>query len=353
MFRQLDPERVRAFGLKLAQHPRRRVGRDALWKAFASAFPTRPQHPEESRWLVEALRQLEAQGILKLPSERGSRWDRSLAVAVPKAVDLRGGPARTRDASWKSFPWHPRLAWVADLRHLPPGAEAFLRRVHECLVQGSFAQAAPFKYRSLQLTGDEKRLALLSKSVLFAPGRLDLDLLGCLREVAPLAIDRIGASPKLILFENEGPFWVAREVLRRHSDRPYGLVGHGAGGQLPASLPYLLTLEPRLESIDYVGDLDIPGLEIAVRAVAASQRLGLPPLTAAPGVHAAMLASAAAFGRPGGWPARHRRVLDPALLAFLPEDVREFVANVLKGSRRIPEEVLGPKELDLLWTGNA
>lgn len=350
MRHHLDPDRVQAFGAKLAQHPSRRVNSASLWKAFAFAFPSRPQGPEEGEWLVEALQELEAKGVLKLPSLNGDRWDRATAVAIPKAVDLVAPAKEAQSKAWKTFPWHPRLSWVGDLRHLSFEQETFLHKVHDGLVHETFSKFAPMKYRSLQLTGDEKKLSVMAKSCLFQKGRLDLELLGCLKEIPPIAIDRVGGSQSLILFENQASFWVAREVLRSMPNPPYGLVGYGAGERLPAAVRYLSVLEPRIEKIDYVGDLDIPGLEIANQALVATQQLQLPSLKAAPGMHAAMLRAAKAFGHPNGWPVKnHGPLSNRSLLAFLPLDIQGSAREILEGRKRIPEEVLGPDEMAEVW----
>lgn len=67
-------------------------------------------------------------------------------------------------------------------------------------------------------------------------------------------------------------------------------------------------------------------------------------------MYRAMLTGAAAFGMPSGWPAAGRRLRDEAHLSFLPEDVRAEVSAMLSQGRRIPEEVLGPREVKELWT---
>ena len=61
------------------------------------------------------------------------------------------------------------------------------------LVEGWFEASEPLKYRSLQLTGDEKRLQKLCKCRLFGPGRLTLDMLGC--EATDLSLYRRIAHP--------------------------------------------------------------------------------------------------------------------------------------------------------------
>src|SRR5258708_1068886 len=133
-------------------------------------------------------------GVIGLPAPGGQRWDRRSQPAVPTAVDQAELNGRPRGDEWRRFPWHPTLAWVLDLSRLSSDAETFMRRVHDGLVRDSFRHPAPLKYRSLQLTGDEKRLSLLARTTLFAPGRLSLPLLGCLPARGPLAWAKVGDS---------------------------------------------------------------------------------------------------------------------------------------------------------------
>lgn len=349
---ELDSERVAEFGRLLSASPRRRIDQRTLWSAFATAFPGRPQGTEERRWLAAALERLAGQGIVRLPASGGTRWDKSFGTPVPLSVDLPASSAPAPARGWRSFPWHPSLAWVSSLRHLPADQERFLLKVHEGLVNDWFREPAPLKYRSLQLTGSEKRLALLLRSPLFAEGRLSLKLLGSYSELLPLAWASVSDVPRAIVFENAGPFFVARAVLTKLKNPPYGVVAYGGGKSLLASLPHIATIGRQLEAIHYVGDLDSPGLEIAAAAQKIAQTSGLPPFSAAPMVHERMLHAAARLGMPNGWPASGPAAglgKPAALLSFLPESLNATVAGILRASRRVPEEVLGPNELTSLW----
>jgi hypothetical protein len=163
------------------------------------------------------------------------------------SVDLLGAQDTPRARQWRTFPWHPRLQWVADVVSLSEQAEAFLRRVHEGLVSGRFSQPAPLKYRSLELTGDEKALADLAKTRLFGTGRLDFELLGCIDDLPPLAWQRVAGAPSLIVFENTGAFAVARRILASLPRPPYGLVACGEGARFQRSLLQLRDIDGPLE----------------------------------------------------------------------------------------------------------
>ena len=316
---------------------------------FAEAFPGRPQGAEERRWFLEALRALEARRVVRLPAETGARWNTTFAPAVPTSVDLAvaGEPSSAR--AWKAFPWHPTLSWIANLIHLPIEHERFLLKVHEGLVNGWFSRSAPLKYRSIQLTGDEKRLGLLAKSALFGEGRLTLDLIGCLQEIPPLAWASVSDNQAAIIFENAGPFSVARDVLGQMATSPYGIIAYGGGNGLLTSLPHLRSIGRPVGIIHYVGDLDLAGLEIALAARDVARRHGLPEILPAPGAHLKMLASARALGASNGWKTasmnRHRPERLDTALKFLPEDARLLARPIITARNRVPEEVLGPDEL--------
>jgi hypothetical protein len=345
---QLDPARVEDFGRRLTALPRLRVDQQSLWKAFAEAFPARPQGAEERIWLLAALDSLAREGLIALPSTRGNRWDKNLGVAVPSSVNVVAAQAPGAGREWRSFPWHPKLQWVADLKTVPSEHLAFLHSVHAALITGGLRGQAPSKYRSIQLTGDEKALVRLCRTKLFGPGRLSLDLLGCILEVTPLAWDDLGSQPVLLVFENVGPFSTARQVLAELPEQPYGAVACGEGTRFVSSVQYVATLPRRFERIEYVGDLDHEGLRIAAAVTGRAARLGLPALHPAAGVHEAMLKSAAAFGHPLGWPDPNSTIRK-SVADFLAGSLAEKVREIIRAKRRVPEEVLGPEEFMALW----
>lgn len=349
---ELDAARVAEFGRLLAASGRQRVDSRSLWGAFAAAFPSRPQGIEERRWLSAALEQLANQGIVRFPAKGGRRWDKTFGTPLPLSIDLpRNSPPPT-ERRWRSYPWDVRLAWVASLRALRSDQERFLLKVQEGLVNDWFRDQAPLKYRSLQLTGSEKRLAAYLRTPLFAEGRLSLQLLGAYAEVLPLAWAPVGSAPSVIIFENAGPFFVAHAVLSGMEHPPYGLVAYGGGKGILASLPHIATLGRAVEAIHYVGDLDLHGMAIATAARKIAERRGLPPVVPAPGIHKKMLEAAKTLGAPDGWAISKKR--DDArlrdALAFLPENVRTPILGIIRAGRRVPEEVLGPKELRSLWS---
>lgn len=351
----LDPADLERFATLVREAARARLRRSDLWAAFATAFPARPQGAEERRWFRAVLDAAAADGVLRLPAPTGLGWDRTQEPALPASATVVRGPLPRRDTTWRRFPWHPALAWVAELRTLTPDQAAFLHRVHDGLRVNRFEEKAPLKYRSLELTGHEKRLQALARTTLFGEGRLSLELLGCLPEWLPLAIERVGTRPVALVVENAGPFEVVSRVLRDIPNPPYGAVAFGDGGRVERSLPRLGTVIPDLVRIEYLGDLDWPGLRIARGASRVAAATGLPVVVPAQAAYSAMLKAAEHLGVPDGWagnsdkPPRNTN----QLLTWVPVDVREQVRKILIAGHRLPEEVLGPKELRALWASAA
>lgn len=351
---ELDARRLDQFERSLVSGAALRVDSKGLWRALATVFPHRTPGPAERRLLLTALRAVEAGGSIRLPPEHGKRWDRSIAPAVPTSIDVirdQSAPARF---PWRTFPWHSNLHWVAQCRYLSSQQVDFLRRVHEGFVNGVFREQAPMKYRSLQLTGDEKLLASLATTSLFGPSRLTLAQLACLPDALPLAWEAVADGGRMVIFENAGPFAVARRVLLELSTKPYDLVAYGGGRGVLAALAHIKTIEPRVETIHYVGDLDHAGLDISWSARACARELGLPAVVSADELHRQMLLAAAAFGHPNGWPAQSAQAVGDrdTILGVVASSLRNRVQAVLTAGCRIPEEVLGPDEFREAWSNS-
>jgi hypothetical protein len=349
----LPPDAVQTFLHCLASAPGRRLESGRLWECFRQAFPYRPGGAENRKWLWIVLEEAADQGIIRFPSQRGNCWDRTLEPLLPTVVWKNKAQETRRVESWREYPWLPQLAWVAHLPTLSEEHEAFLKHVLQALREGQLRQQAPLTYRSLQLTGNEKRLGELLHTALFRPGRLSLELLGCVPDIPPLALEEIGEASAVLVFENAAAFRTASRVLKQYAHPPYGLLGFGAGAAFERSIRHIQFLKRRVERIEYVGDLDRPGLRVARNAARLANAENLPPIQPARGLHRAMLQSIQQFGYPNGleYDARERRKVpgDEELVGWLPEDVRAECLMMVRAGNRIPEEVLGPDELQRVW----
>jgi hypothetical protein len=348
-----DPERLQKFVdlLSELETSRVRIPIEDLWKIFNEAFPHRPRGAEVRSWLLTALREAATRNVIKIPVEHGKRWDRTLQPPIPTSIDRIIAPPLPPNNEWRRFPWHPRLSWVADLKGITPEQEEFLRKVHKGLVRGSFDELAPLMYRSLELTGHEKTLKALTKTVLFEEGRLSLDLLGCIPRIPPLVAETICDRPIAIVFENIESFQVARNVLTAMSNPPYGMVAYGGGRSFQQSIRNFGSMNRSIERIEYVGDLDRAGLSIAMAATKIALEQGFPPVMPARGIHHVMIQSSLNFDRPLGLlnQKQDSDKHDEVIITWLPADIRQEVLMILRARRRVPEEVLSYGAMQKLW----
>jgi hypothetical protein len=352
----VDPVRMDDFALRLAElpGPKTTVEPEVFWRVFIKAFPHRPRGDESRRVLLRALRYAEEKGVIRIPPSHGKLWERAFAPALPRCV-YRVDDRPAADRSWRDYPWGKDLQWVRRLPSLTRDELSLLKRVHEGIRDGIFLDPVPLKNRSLQLTGHEKRLAKMAKGRLFGPGKLSLEVLGCLPdEHPPIAWYAIASDPSVLVVENKTAFSVIRGVLRSLPEPPYGMVAYGGGNAFMQSVQDLAQIGRPVHIIHYIGDLDRPGLFIARTAAATARRAGLPPVIPAPALHRLMLDAAARMGHPNGM--EYKEVSgtilesDDELLSWLPEDVRAGVASILNLGRRVPEEILLPRDLRGVWT---
>ena len=343
-----------SFATALADHLAIRINQRELWAAFARSFPRYPAGMTSRAWLLAALEDAERRGVIKLPPRHGRRWEHVAEPALPKHV-TRIAETITASSEWRSWVWHPALAWVPTMTQLSEDEVVFLRRVHERLVGGTFARWAPLRHRSLVLTGNEKRLAALLTGRLFAPGRLTLELLGTEPDIPPLAwtIIRHVEQPRVLVFENSGPCDLAVRILTESARGAWDVVVYGGGRPFSSAVMRLRTLSP--SAIAYVGDLDPYGVAIAQAADQAAQRCGLPRVVPAPGFHAAMIAAAIELGVPDGWlpdeerAARIRQIAaNSSTTTWLPASVLPDFTRIAQRGHRIPEEVFGPTNIEPL-----
>jgi hypothetical protein len=335
----LDSARLGRFIDRLRSGKRTTVRLAEIWSSFAATFSDLPEGPQRRVWLLTLLKELEQAGQIALPVSHGRQWDCTSDVALPMVVRLAQDRSNGAAFDWKNHPWHPKLQWVLERRHLGADDVKFLLRINQGLVEGWFAEREPFKYRSLQLTDDEKRLSRLACGALFGLGKLSLELLGCEEEVLPLATARISTEPMMLLFENAASFMVARSILLQSPSTGIGCLGYGAGNQVLKSVGYFSMIEPPLREILYVGDLDGEGIQIASAVSRVSKEVPVRPATR---LHVAMFEAAASLGAPSGWPVRDDNPSGCYQTAFdfLDEDVRSRASQLVKSGRRIPEEVI-------------
>lgn len=118
--------------------------------------------------------------------------------------------------------------------------------------------------------------------------------------------------------------------------RDIGVVVYGAGRAFCASVTYLADLDPDVKQAYYFGDLDTAGLSIPAGAHVVGEAAGTAPVIPAFGLYRALLASP------------HRRPATPVssaaasgLVAWLPEEMRAEVSELLISGQWVPQEAVG------------
>lgn len=324
-----------------------RVGISALRAAFARHDPTGATSAGSRHRLGEAVQALAAQGLITLPASR-TCWERHVEPALPNWVQRPPTPRAAR-------PTGPPRVWRAELARA--GAQArttteveVVSAVETFLARGGADRPlVPYRERSVEVFGHEKRLDSLLGTRLFRGGALSLGLLRCYRPALPLAAQLLataaaGEAVALLLTENHHTYSSLLEAGRARvaaGDRRVLAVGYGSGNQLAASISGAAQLAPVPVRLAYFGDLDLPGLDIAARVSAAAVTAGLPPVRPARTLYEALLEHA----RPQpGSPVEPASARDAARW-LEDEALQDAVVGLLTRGHRIAQEQLGGERL--------
>jgi hypothetical protein len=312
---------------KERRHPR-------LRELYVSTFPDRAADGARDDHLAALLVELERAGALRRSKKAGP-------APLPALVtlDRPRGPRRVLGGDLPVF--HPALEAARDLRPgLLPGELEVIERINAFLVDQADAPVVARRERSFALFGDEKRLDVLRRSVRFARFVED-ELLRCVDTPLPFAWVRVRQrdDARLLIVENSATFDSLAVVLDDVADPPFDIVVWGAGGAIRDTLPFARRLPEhagiaRVASIAYFGDLDPPGVQIAVEAARVAATLHLPPVRASTGLYRAL---AAASPAPYG---SAYRPYTPVELEWLPPDVARRAVALHAARQRVPQEAL-------------
>jgi hypothetical protein len=324
--------RARRLAETLSGWPRQRVQLDELWRILDQADPTTRTDTRRRRTLAGLITELVAAQVVALPAARS--YDYSELPALPGFLTVRR--AVKASAAERPIVWHPALTWVPSAGLTRPQA-ATMQRVNDWLHDSRDPLVVPARERSLQVFGDEKMLDRLAGSALFGPGRLTMELLRCRRVSPRLHCEPAGDGDLLLVVENSDTFDSLLTVLRDRGGHQVGLVGWGAGTGFEASVLSIAGLERPIAEVRYFGDLDENGLRIPASATILAQGAGLPAVSPATGLYAAMLRLA---HRQAG----QRKVPIEAaadLSTWLDPAHRETAVKLLSAGERLAQEAVG------------
>ncbi len=319
---------------RLREWPRRRVKIAELERMLLDAEPDLQFSPERRSRLAALASELAQAGTASLPA--AGSWDRSARPALPRFLTLPARPGGPGLADGSQVAWRAELAWAASERFTQSHFEA-LQAVNAFLRDGGAGRPkVPARERSVQLFGDEKRLDRLQGSMLFAPGRLTLDLLACEQVRTPFVWQRTGPGPDVLVLENSHTYHSFARALA-DAGSAAGAAVYGAGRHFESSVHFLADLPFPARRVLYFGDLDAAGLQIPASASRSAQAAGLPAVQPAAGLYELLLAC--------GRPAPSSGPAGPAPAAWLPEHLREPAARLLQAGQRIAQEWAGTEAL--------
>jgi hypothetical protein len=280
--------------------------------------------------------------------EQAGRWSATRTTTVrrgrttlPKSVMLpRAGPPGDKlrlvgvPLRQELAPWATTLPLSSSQRDLLLAVNDWLKRTN-----GGNVPIIAAAERAYELVRDEKAFDSSPPrggTTLWRPDRLTFGMLRCERIPTPLtwepvtpAVDTPGP---VLCVENHATFRTVLRALRGQQSPPWVAVAW-VQGRNTAPLESLAKLPFPVTRLDYLGDLDPAGLEIAATACATAEVTGVP-------------------AGPAGklWeilvqlPPRQGRKIDNTrarqLAAWLPEPVQQPAAALLTKGQAIPQEAL-------------
>lgn len=328
-----------AIAAQLAAWPRRRVELPELSGLLLRAEPALAHAPERRDRLAEVLGQLVDAGVVELPSERS--YDHSARPPLPRFVRVERSAQPPQRQPGLEYAWRSELAWATELSFDQQTLDE-LRAVNAFLRDGGAQRpVVPMRERSLQLFGDEKRLDSLLGTQVFAPGRLTLAQLRCEEVHPPFVYERVGPGADALVVENHHTYVSLARTLP--SDGPVGTVIYGAGGHFKGSVTYLADLDARPRRVLYFGDLDVDGLDIPAYASNLAVGQGLPAVEPAAGLYRLLFD----HGHPAVISPATRGLRSEQLVRWLPGELRDEAAALLRAKRRLAQEWVGAELLSV------
>ena len=320
---------------------KRRIPLAEIRRAFLSAAPDALAATDQRDRLALALEELARHRRLILPSSSAS-WDRTARPPLPRSVLLPAAPNGGKERPDATrFPWRPELRFATSLR-LDERDFDVLRKVNAWLRdRPTPRRTVPARERSIEVFGDEKAIDRLSGTRLFGAERVTYELLACEPLSPPFVWRSTGEGRTLLVVENHDSFHSLALVLAKRAS-PVSMVAYGAGRAFCRSVAHAASLDPVPSRILYFGDIDLPGIQIPVRADRVARRAGLPSVEPAVILYQQLLD----VGRPtpSKHPARPAEV--EVLLPWLPAPLHARAREILSRGDRIAQEWLGLDRLE-------
>lgn len=225
--------------------------------------------------------------------ERGQReglWSASRSTTVrrgrtvlPKTITLTAPGHPTDRTQRVDAPLRPELHWASTLR-LSTSQREVLLAANDWLrrTDGGKAPVVSVAERAYELLRQEKAFdgnPPRGGTTLWAPHRLTFKLLRCERPPTPLLWEPVTPEVRhpgaVIFLENHATFRTMLRLLRTETAPSWAAVAW-VQGRNTAPLTSLARLPFPITHLDYLGDMDAAGLQIAKAACDCVERSGIP-----------------------------------------------------------------------------
>lgn len=325
--------RLQQFNNVLTSVGRSKVLFPVVLEAYLASFPEEKNHIERESNLIHLLVEMEKEGLLKLPSRRGSSWTVYARHSQPHWIQLVA--QKQVDSPRKEVAWHPRMRWAAELKKRASIEDAL--KINEFFKQGGAKLPnIPVNERSLMIFGDEKRLRRLAPRGALLLGKMTLAELGCYEDHHPICYKMYDCSRTLrvLIVENVASY---HSFCRWNQERnQYRCIVLGSGALLEDSHWSLEELGLNAEEYEYIGDLDSFGLRFPANINRAREGLGLPLLVPQAWLYQQMLA----LGQEQEQEPKQITNTWKENLCWLPVCIQDDVRMLLGAKKRIAQETI-------------
>jgi len=317
--------------------------------------------------LLQILKQFAAEGIIKLPSEKGKKWNFKTQLPMEitlvktaeeekKRKDKQQKEAIINNTSWEPGKMIPIIHSRACPNKLIDCRKA--KAVNDYLLKRSANQPMiPARERALRIFRDEKALDNVHKTGLFS-GSISLEDLDCFYCPEPIPFHPLSLDVKktkgkpLLLVENANTYQSCR--LANENTQTFAALVYGKGAratcktQVVEGIP---DIEKQLQScgIWYFGDLDPTGLAIPGTINEFRKQANLTLLQAAIPLYRALIVK--------GYSVPYQKTSQPKFhdkdwaIQWLGEDLAELYLERVE-CVRWPQEGLSQQDLELVFMKN-
>ncbi len=321
-----------------------RIPIECLWDAMAKALPE--QIAGDSRQTLQALiAGIELRGF-SLPKSKNA-YDQTAKPPLPKWIQRSETANHHKQSTFdpKTYLWARELTFLAEGRRLPHYQHWLM--VDNWLKSGERnAPIVPVRERSFEIFNDEKLLDDFSTTQAFKQGKIELSVLRCVITPEPLAWEKgaSGSESKPCLVIENSATWRTLSLWNR-DNAAYSSVVYGGGNKFSQTwqgLEWVREVAP-FDVIHYFGDVDYDGLMIPFRAARRiSESLDIPLIL---DIELYQILRRTIPKKRWCKNKGSQRTINDELLNWLPNNLRDWLVEVIASHFRIPQEGLQRKDI--------